>query len=573
MGRIGLALSPADPDVVYAVIEAAEDAGGFFRSVDGGASWTKRSDYVSGSPQYYQELIADPLDVDRVYSMDTWMQVTEDGGKSFGKVGEAFKHVDNHALWIDPADTDYLLAGCDGGVYESFDRGATWAYKANLSVTQFYKIAVDNDEPFYNVYGGTQDNFTLGGPARTASAHGIVNSDWYVTVGGDGFQTRVDPEDPDILYSESQYGNLARYDRSSAEVLSIQPQPEDGEALRYNWDAPLIISPHLHTRLYFGANRLFRSDDRGDSWTAVSPDLTRGIDRNRLEVMDRVWSVDAVSKNRSTSFYGNLVSLAESPVIEGLIYAGTDDGLIQVTENGGRDWRRVESFPGVPDMTYVGYLTASAHDAGTVYAAFNGHKNGDFHPYLMRSTDRGATWSGIADDLPERGSVYAVVEDHVDPDLLFVGTEFGLWFSPNGGAAWVRLQGGLPTVAVRDLAIQSRENDLVVGTFGRGFYVLDDYTPLRGLDEAALERAATLFPVRDAWMYMPSYRLGLRDKSFQGGWLLQRTESTFRGCLHLLPRREPRDPTPESPGRGEGARREGGARVLPELGGTPGRGS
>jgi len=302
MGRIGLAVSPADPDVVYAVIEAAKEPG-FYRSRDAGVNWKKMSEYVSQSPQYYSEIVPDPRDVDRVYSMDTWMHVTQDGGETFKKVGEKYKHVDNHALWIDPDDTDYLLAGCDGGVYESFDRGATWSFKANLPVTQFYRVTVDNAEPFYNVYGGTQDNNTVGGPSRTTTAQGIVNSDWFVTVGGDGFETAVDPQDPNIVYSQAQYGALVRFDKRTGETVDIKPQEGKGEPpLRFNWDSPLMISPHSRTRLYFAAQKLFRSDDRGDSWRAVSPDLTAQIDRNELKVMGRVWSVDAVAKNASTSF-------------------------------------------------------------------------------------------------------------------------------------------------------------------------------------------------------------------------------------------------------------------------------
>jgi len=517
LGRTGLAVSPADPDTVYALVDAALKTGGFFRSTDGGGKWERMSEYNSNGAQYYQEIVADPKAVGRVYSMDTWMMVTEDGGKTFAKAGEKSKHVDNHALWIDPADTDHLIAGCDGGVYESWDRAATWDFKENLPVTQFYKVAVDESTPFYFVYGGTQDNNTLGGPSRNVSEHGIVNSDWFVTVGGDGFQSQVDPQDTNIVYSQWQHGVLVRYDRKTGETLDIQPQAGAGEeGLRWNWDSPLIISPHLHTRLYFAAQRLFRSDDRGDSWTSVSPDLTRRIDRNRLKVMGRVQSVDSIAKNTSTSFYGNIVALAESPHREGLLYVGTDDGLVQVSADGGRNWRKVETFPGVPDNTYVSRLTASQHAADTVYAAFNNHKMADFKPYILKSADQGRSWTPVAGDLPARGSVWALVEDHQDPGLLFAGTEFGVFFTADGGRRWVQLKGKMPIIAVRDLAIQRRENDLVVATFGRGFYILDDYSPLRGVGEAALNKEALVFVVPAAKMFVPAQALGYRGKGFQG---------------------------------------------------------
>ena len=517
LGRIGLAVSPASPDVVYAVVEAANQAGGFFRSRDRGASWDKMSGYVPGGPMYYNEIFADPKDVDRVYSMDVYMQVTEDGGRTFKNAGEKWKHEDNHALWIDPRDTDHLVCGGDGGVYESFDRAATWEFKANLPITQFYRVEVDRSEPFYFVYGGTQDNTTLGGPSRTTTAHGITNDQWFVTTGGDGFVTRVDPTDPNIVYSESQHGVLVRFDRRTGEQIDIQPQagPQDAP-LRWNWDSPLIISPHSHTRLYFAAQRVFRSDDRADSWTPISNDLTRQIDRNTLEVMGRVWSVDAVAKNASTSFYGNIVSLAESPRQEGLLYVGTDDGLVQVTEDGGKSWRRVEKFPGVPEKSYVSRLEPSPRDAGTVYAAFDNHKMGDLKPYLLKSTDRGRTWTSIAGDLPQRGSVYVVLEDPERPTLLFAGTEFGVFVTFDGGGRWQPLKGGLPPIAVRDMTIHAREHDLVLATFGRGFYVLDDITPLRRMAAAVLDAPATLFPVRRAWMFIPSMPYGLRGKAFLG---------------------------------------------------------
>jgi photosystem II stability/assembly factor-like uncharacterized protein len=517
MGRVGLALSPADPDVVYAIVEAARGAGGFFRSRDAGANWERRGTYVPDSAQYYQELFPHPTDPDTVYSVDVFLQVTNDGGATWRNAGERYKHVDNHVVWIDPRNPDHLLVGGDGGLYESYDRAATWRFMPNLPVTQFYRVEVDNSKPFYNVYGGTQDNFSLGGPSRTPTRHGITNADWFITRGGDGFETVVDPVDPNILYAQAQYGEITRFDRRSGERVDIKPQPGLGEpALRFNWDSPVIISPHLHTRLYFAAQKLFRSDDRGNTWRAVSPDLTRQIDRNQLEVMGKVWGADAVAKNASTSPYGNIVSLAESPKKEGLLYVGTDDGLIQITEDGGANWRKIDRFPGVPDNTYVSRLETSVHDADTVFAAFDNHKMGDFKPYLLKSTDRGRSWTSIASDLPKNGTVYAVVQDHVDPNLLFAGTEFGAFFTNDGGKRWIQLKSGLPTIAVRDIAIQRRENDVVLGTFGRGFFVLDDYTPLRNIKTETLQKEAVLFPVKPALMYIESLPLGLRGKGFQG---------------------------------------------------------
>ena len=518
MGRIGLVVPPTESNVIVATIEAGGDDRGTYRSDDGGLKWEKLNGTLSSSPQYYQELFADPTVKGRLYMIDTFLQTSDDGGRTWRRAGEKNKHVDNHIVWMDPDDPRHLLVGCDGGLYESFDRCATWNFFANLPITQFYKVDVDNDVPFYNVYGGTQDNATWGGPSRTNNENGIRNSDWWFVVGGDGFQPRVDPTDPNVVYGQYQHGELYRFDRKSGERVEIQPQPEPGEpGSHWNWDSPLIVSPFSHTRLYFASQRLYRTDDRGDTWKPVSPDLTRQIDRNKLKVMGRVWSIDAVAKNASTSFYGNIVALDESPLKEGLIYVGTDDGLIQVSEDAGVHWRSVESVSGVGQYAYVSRVLASRFEPKTVYATFDRHKMGDFKPYVYRSTDLGRSWTNISGDLPAGGSVYCLVQDTRNAELLFAGTEFGLFATQNGGKHWFKLSSGLPIQCIRDVTIQRRDDDLVVATFGRGFYVLDDLSPLRLMDsEAKLNAEATLLPVRKSWLYVPASPLGGEGKAEQG---------------------------------------------------------
>ena len=516
LGRIGLAMSPVNPDYLFAIIEAADNKGGVFASTDRGASWEKRSNY-STSGNYYQEIFCDPKNINRIYSVDVYMQVSDDGGKTFHNLGEKNKHVDNHIIWVDPNDTKHMLVGCDGGLYETFDEAQNWNFKANLPVTQFYKVSLDNSLPFYYVYGGTQDNFSLGGPSRTLSENGIVNSDWFITTGGDGFQSQADYVDANIVYAESQYGGLVRFDRRSGERVNIRPvESADEGPYRWNWDAPLQISKHDHKRLYFGSNKVFRTDDQGNAWRAISGDLSRGIDRNKLTVMGKVWSVDAVAKNGSTDVYGQLTTIAESPLDENMLYAGTDDGLMHVTTDGGKTWTRIDNIPGIPERTYVNQIVASAKNKNTAYAAFNHHRYGDFKPYLFKTTDGGKTWSPIQNNLPARGTVYTIAEDNINADLLFAGTEFGVYFSIDGGAKWTQLKGGLPTITVKDMQIQKRENDLVIATFGRGYYVLDDYSPLRNLKKEDLQKTAFISPIKTAWMYVESTPLGVRFKGFQG---------------------------------------------------------
>jgi hypothetical protein len=334
---------------------------------------------------------------------------------------------------------------------------------------------------------------------------------------GDGYKPQIDPENPDIIYTQYQYGGLARYDRRTQERIPITPHPASGEKqYKWNWNTPLLISPHDNERIYYAAERVFQSDDRGNTWRPISPDLTRQLDRNQLEVMGRVWSVDTIAKNNSTSMYGAAIGLSESPVIEGLIYVGTDDGIMSVTEDGGENWRRTESFRGVPEMSLIEDVVASVHDGEIAYAVIDNHKRGDYKPYVLRTDDRGRSWSLISGNLPERGSAHTIAEDHIDPNLLFVGTEFGLFFTQDGGDTWHQLKESFPTIAVRDLEIQRRETDLVVGTFGRGIYILDDYSPLRtGI--AGLEgQEAHLFPVKDPWLYVEGDLWDGREKGSMG---------------------------------------------------------
>jgi photosystem II stability/assembly factor-like uncharacterized protein len=579
MGRVGLAVNPKNPNTVYALVTAQKGQGGFFRSDDGGASWarigrqinsgrggfggnaqqpsklapcgplaatqpeqtgsTATDCYRGGDPGYYNEIIVDPQNPEIIYSPQTLLWRSEDGGKTWKAIDLQGVHVDYHEVIWDPSDHRHMLVGNDGGLYETYDDMKTWRHFTNLPLSQFYRVSTDNARPFYHVCGGAQDNGSICGPSRTLNRAGIRTSDWYNVGGGDGFQGRVDPEDPNIVYAQSQEGNLSRLDLRTGQSVNIRPRTTNvfglsqadvdaetraarglsaegegnqagagrggggrGQNLgRWHWDAPFIISPHSPRRLYFGGDRVYRSDDRGDTWTAISQDLTRNLDPAKIAIMGKVWPADSVAFNQATTRLSTITALDESPLLEGLIYAGSDDGLLHVTEDGGQTWRTVDPIPGLPEFSYVTDVQPSARDASTVFATFNNWQRGDYKPYIMKSTDRGKSWTSIAGNLPVRSGVWSIVQDHVNPNLLFAGLEFGVYVTLDGGAHWVPLRGGVPTIQARDVAIQKRENDLVVGTFGRGVFILDDYTALRSVTPDALAQPAKLFPLRDAYQY------------------------------------------------------------------------
>ncbi|WP_224487891.1 WD40/YVTN/BNR-like repeat-containing protein [Robertkochia flava] len=511
LGKIGIAQSPQQPDVLYAAVELDLKKGAVYRSEDRGASWKKMSNTVSGGtgPHYYQELYASPHKFDRLYLMDVRVQTSEDGGKTFTQLKEADKHSDNHAIVFKKDEPDYIMLGTDAGIYESFDLAEHWRYIKNLPLTQFYKVAVNNAEPFYHIFGGTQDNGSAGGPVATDEREGIANKHWYKTLFADGHQSATDPVYNNIIYAETQQGGLHRVDLTTGEQVAIQPQPRPGEPHeRFNWDAPILVSPHDPARIYFASYRVWKSENRGDSWTPISEDLTRNEERFALPIMGRQQSFENPWEVNAMSEYNTITSLSESPVKEGLIYAGTDDGFIQVTEDGGQNWRSIPvTRLGIPGRSFVNDIKADLFDENTVYVALDNHKEGDFSPYLFKSTDKGKTWTSMVANLPERTLVWRMVQDHVKKDLFFTATEFGIYTSLDGGGHWQKL-GGTPNMAFRDLVIQKRENDLVAASFGRGFFVLDNYSPLRDMTPDNLKAEGKLFAPRTAKWYVPRSNVG-----------------------------------------------------------------
>jgi photosystem II stability/assembly factor-like uncharacterized protein len=499
-GRIAVAVAPSRPSVVYALIEAEKTA--LYRSDDLGGNFQEvnSSFNVKVRPFYFSHLVVDPTDWKRVYKPGLILAVSEDAGKSFtspfgGGFGGGGVHGDHHALWVNPERPQELFLGTDGGVYQSHDRASHWRFVATLPVSQFYHVSVDMDVP-YNVLGGLQDNGSWMGPS--ASLGGVESRDWENIGFGDGFWAFRDPADPNFVYVEYQGGNISRVRLLTREARDIKPQPGAGDPeYRFNWNAPIHLSPNEPGTVYLGGQHLFRSRDRGESWEKISPDLTTNDPKLQRQKQSGGLTIDNSTAENHTTIY----AISESPKDGAVIWAGTDDGNLQVTRDGGRSWTNVVgNVPGLPAGTWVSSVAASPHDAATAFATFDGHRRGDMKPYAYRTTDHGATWQSLATDGVE-GFAWVLKQDLVDADLLFLGTEFGLYVSVDAGRQWARFTGNLPKVAVHDVAIHPRDGDLVLATHGRGVYILDDLTPLRHLGPETVDSEVALLPSRPAVMY------------------------------------------------------------------------
>jgi len=497
-GRIGLDIYRKNSKIVYACVENAN--GGVFRSEDGGETWKKMGTVSMSTnayrPCYFSQIRVDPKDDQHIWMAAVNMGVSTDGGKTFRPVGPAI-HADVHAIWIDPNNPSQALVGCDGGIQWTYDAGRTWDYMNVLALAQFYEVHYDMRKPYW-VYGGLQDNGSWGSPSSTLTVRGPSNDEWINVGGGDGFYVQADPVDDKTIYSESQQGAVARLNVITGERKSIRPRPEPGEQpYRFDWNTPIYISTHDHNKIFVAGNRLFISNDRGDSWRHTD-DLTTNSDRSKMTIMGVVPGKDTMATNDGQDSFGQIVTMNESPVKAGVLYVGTDDGNLQVSRDDGKTWKNVVANVGVPKGTYVTRVLASKFSEGRVYATFDGHRGSDFKPYVFVSEDFGATWKPIAANLPEGGTVKAVREDPYTPDLLFVGTERGLWISFDRGAGWVKAPSPLPTVPVNDIQVHPREHDLILGTHGRGVWVLDDITWMEQLAGKTSATNATLFDPRSA---------------------------------------------------------------------------
>jgi photosystem II stability/assembly factor-like uncharacterized protein len=525
LGRIGLDIYRTDPKIVCALIQH-ESESGLYRSDDAGASWTKVSN-ANPRPLYFSQIRIDPNDVQRIYVVGVRLMVSDDAGKTFREVHLSYARpggerprddLDVHAMWIDPRDSSHLIIGSDVGIAKSYDRGATWDYVDNLPVGQFYHVGYDMETP-YRVYGGLQDNDVWGGPSAVRNRFGIGNRDWFTLSIGDGFVAMADPRDARTLYGETQGGSIVRVDRDTNERKTIRPQAARGEPpLRWAWDTPFLISPHDSNTILIAANKVFRSADRGDSWEAISPDLTSGIDRETLSLMGVAGKEIKISKNDGVSGYPTIVALAESPKRAGLYYAGADDGTVQVSKDGGKTWVDISGkFPGLPAQASARRIVASAFEEAVAYATFNNHGADDYAPYVYMTKDYGSTWTSLASTLPNGQTVNCLTEDPKNPNVLYLGTEFGLFVTLDQGRHWVHLKNNLPTVPIDEITIHPRQNDMLLATHGRSLWILDDIAPIQEAAEA-MKTSAHLFDIPPAVQFNPSndYASYPGDRRFWG---------------------------------------------------------
>jgi photosystem II stability/assembly factor-like uncharacterized protein len=477
-GRIGIDVWRANPNVLYALVQH-ETESGLYRSDDAGAGWRKMSN-TNPRPMYFSQVRIDPKTDSRIYVLGVSLHVSDDGGRTFRGDGASNIHVDHHAMWINPANPDHIVIGNDGGVSISHDRSATWVWMNNLPFAQSYHVTSDMQTP-YHVCTGLQDNNTWCGPSAVRTTTGIANDDWHVISGGDGFQPLQDPNDARIIYGESQDGRMSRTDRITNERKNIRPEPAEGEpALRWNWDTAMHMSPHDPATIYVGANRLFRSTDRGHSWKAISGDLTTDTDRTRLAIMGVGDEDIKIAKHDGVSSFGNLVTVAESPVKPGILWTGSDDGIVSVSRDAGATWTNTTGkIAGVPKWIYVSKVAPSRFAEGTAYVAFDGHRGGDFGTYAFVTTDFGNTYQSISGNLPKGEVVRTIAEDVKNRDVLYLGTETSLWVSTSRGKQWTRVKANLPTVPIYEIALHPRDNDLILATHGRALWILDDLTPFQ----------------------------------------------------------------------------------------------
>ena len=499
-GRIGLDIYRKDSNIVYAIVQ--HEKGGTYRSEDKGETWKKMGD-TNPRPSYYSQIRIDPNNDLRIWELGAQMYFSEDGGKTFSTQRIKGIHGDFHAMWIDPADSNHVITGCDGGVHWSYDNGRTWDFINTIAIGQYYEVGLDNEKP-YQICGGLQDNGSWCGPSMSLARDGITNEDWTLMPGGDGFYAEIDNVEPWIVYTESQDGHISRRDAHTGQQREIMPEAKAGEPhYRFQWNSPMAVSAHDHKTIYYGGNYLFKSTDRGDSWTRLGGDLTTGVDRNKLPIFGKVPDKNTLSRHDGVEEYPTITTLSESPLKAEVLWVGTDDGNLQVTRDGGKTWKNVASrVPGVPKGTYVSRVMASKYGEGTAYATFDGHRNDDYNVYIFLTTDYGESWKAIRNGIPDSAGTVHVVREHPrDANLLFAGTEFGLWVSWDRGGNWTALKNNLPTVPVDDIEIQAEQNDLVLATHGRSIWIFDDLTPIEKFDASVASSELTFFSPRPATLW------------------------------------------------------------------------